>query len=144
MKYLPKLAAATLAATVVAGAANAQTFSTTQSIKCPPDNAQVSVNIGTLNSATTVRPVELCPNRNFYVYANSSAATVSTTVLFRNAAGVTIASNTAINVTATPALILSGTAGTFGHRQLFVSPTAGLTGTNVVTYTIVITPPLVR
>jgi hypothetical protein len=135
--------AATVAATLLVAGANAQTFSTTNSVKCPPDNAQVSVNVGRLTSVTTPRPVTMCPNQNLYIYALASG-TQMMTVETRTNDGVVISTSNVTATTLVPSLLFTQTAGTTGMQQVRVSPSTPLTGLNNISLTIVRTPALVR
>lgn len=128
----------------LAPAAFAQTYTTTSSAKCPTDTASVGVYAGTITSATTLRAVTLCPNQNFFVYVSGTTTGGSATVVYRGTDGTPLVTNSAATVATTSSLIASGTAGTFGHRQIVVSPTAALTAANAISVRVVVTPPPVR
>jgi hypothetical protein len=129
-----------LAATLLAAGANAQVFQTAASSNTAPVGKYTAL-VGTLNSATTVRAVAVNPYENVFVSCVGSAIT-SQTVVYR--VGTRTISQTAFACGTTPLQIVSHAAGVLAADNILVSPTAGLTGVNVVTNTIVKTPALVR
>lgn len=126
-----------LAASIFAVAANAQTFSTS-SVNVAPAG-KVTVNVGTLTSLTTPKPVAVNPYENVFVSCVGTATSTTQAVRYETSAGRLLASETITCNTNTLAVI-SRTAGTFAFQQIVISPTAGLSSTAVVTNTIVKTP----
>lgn len=130
------------ALTLAAIAANAQSFSTTNSENTAPNNSAVSVNVGNLVSTTTPRAVIVKPFNNMFIWAVGSATSTSATVEYRLKDGTVLNSET-INITQTPTLFVSRTS-PFGFQAVRVSPTAGLSASNSVSVTIVTTPVYAR
>lgn len=133
MKHIVKV---TAALALVAGLAHAQTFTPTASNVAPTGKRTELV--GTLTSATTPRAVAVNPYENVFVSCVGSAASTSQTVIYATSAG-RVLETASVNCTTSAAIVVSRTAN-FGASLITISPTAGLTGTNVVTNTIVTVP----
>jgi hypothetical protein len=130
-----------LAMAAVAPAAFAQNFITLASSNTAPIGKFTAL-VGTINSATTLRGVALSPYEEFFVYCVGSAS-VSQTIQYRIGTRI-ISSSNAFNCPTTNTLVANVDAGAVGADNILISPTAGLTATNVVTNTIVKTPAIIR